>query len=55
MKKLYNKLMIALSKRPYKTIRLESGLMIDYFKNGKMYAGDIANDGRIIKETIYHG
>ena len=55
MNKLYNKIMIALSKRPYKTLRLKTGLLIDYYKNGKMYAGEIVKDGRIVEETTYHG
>ena len=35
---LINNLLINLSVKPYKTVKLDTGLIIDHYKNGKLIA-----------------
>ena len=35
---IYNRILINLSIRPYKTVELETGLIVDHYKNGKLIA-----------------
>ena len=55
MKSIYNKVLIFFSFRPYKTVRLETGLLVKHFRCGYILADERIEDGRIIKETTYHG
>ena len=57
MKKLnlYNTLMIKASKRPFKTIRLTSGVLVDHYRNGSIKANRTASDKRVIFEVVSHG
>ena len=38
MNNLYNRLLIKYSIRPYKTVELETGLIVDHYRNGKLIA-----------------
>ncbi len=38
MKKVINRVMVAVSLRPYKSITLPTGLIVDHYKNGDMIA-----------------
>lgn len=51
MKKLYNKLLIKFSFKPYKTVVLKSGLIIDHYRNGKIVADRMIDFG----EYTYNG
>ena len=35
---IYNRILINLSIRPYKTVELETGLIVDHYKNVKLIA-----------------
>ena len=35
---LYRRILINLSIRPYKTVELETGLIVDHYRNGKLIA-----------------
>lgn len=35
---IYNRILINLSIRPYKTVELETGLIVDHYRNGKLIA-----------------
>lgn len=55
MKSIYNKVLIFFLFKPYKTVRLETGLLVKHFRSGYLLADEVVVDGRIIKETTYHG
>lgn len=55
MRKEWNRLLIRLSIRPYKTVKLESGLLVDVYKNGKIRADKRDVKGRVTKKTTFHG
>ena len=38
MRKLINKLLIKYSRLPYKTVELDTGLIVDHYRNGKLIA-----------------
>jgi len=35
---IYNRILANLSIRPYKTVELETGLIVDHYRNGKLIA-----------------
>jgi len=35
---MINKILIYFSIRPYKTVKLDTGLIVDHYKNGKLIA-----------------
>lgn len=51
----YNSILIKLSIKPYKTVRLETGLLVDHYRNGTLRADRRDVNGRITKATDYHG
>ncbi len=43
----YNDLLIKASIRPYKTVTLPTGLIVDHYRNGKLIANKRVRRGRL--------
>jgi hypothetical protein len=51
----YNRTLINLNLRPYKTVRLETGLIVDHYKNGRIVANKRDTSGGRFQKTTIHG
>jgi hypothetical protein len=48
LRKIYHDFMVSINRWPYKSVRLDSGIIVDHYRNGKIVAkrGSLKNKGQ---------